>query len=653
MSVLDELDAQQKMAATTINGPVLILAGAGTGKTRTLMARTAYMLQEGIAPENILLLTFTNKAARELKNRLIEATGSKSQLVTASTFHSFCLMCFRKYCKVFDFPAYRVIDTDDDKVLLRHVMQLYQDEIGVSKQRRKEYPTVNNLLNCMELAANKCESVEDTMQDYMPEHSAYFTDCLSIIEKYMESKKAQLYLNFTDILTVFLQYLREIPDFCNMLADQFPYIMCDEYQDTNLLQDLILSELSRAHNNLCVVGDDNQSIYRFRAANIENILNFESTHPGCTVIKLTENYRSSQEILDVSNCMMTHAEEGIKKTLHGQIHGDKPMLVSVSGGTHGAEWILRKAAEFQKDGVPLSHQAVLVRNALTSAHVETLCLREKVPFRKYGGRKFIDGRNVKMIMNFLHLDMHEKDILAWRAILSEYPGVGPKSVDMFLSNISVFGVDVLIHPRKYITGNVAAVTAIADFPTFWDKLKSCQTVASRISVIRDYYTNLLERQIMASKSNDRVDDLTGHKTDLKGQSDILMDMADDITSTRLFLDSLSLEAIEAVDNREALVISTIHSAKGLEWDVVYFLCPAAQFFEEHCRSLSDVSEERRVMYVALTRAKKYLFFVHPDASVINGQLTPCQLSDFLLQKDVLNTICLSNLSSHSRFMPRL
>lgn len=365
---------------------------------------------------------------------------------------------------------------------------------------------------------------------------------------------------------------------------------------------MILSELSRAHNNLCVVGDDNQSIYRFRAANIENILNFESTHPGCTVIKLTENCRSSQEILDVSNCMMTHAEEGIKKTLHGQIHGDKPMLVSVSGGTHGAEWILRKAAEFQKDGVPLSHQAVLVRNALTSAHVETLCLREKVPFRKYGGRKFIDGRNVKMIMNFLHLDMHEKDILAWRAILSEYPGVGPKSVDMFLSNISVFGVDVLIYPRKYITGNVAAVTAIADFPTFWDNL---------------------------------------------------MDMAEDITSTRLFLDSLSLEAIEAVDNREALVISTIHSAKGLEWDVVYFLCPAAQFFEEHCRSLSDVSEERRVMYVALTRAKKYLFFVHPDASVINGQLTPCQLSDFLLQKDVLNTIRLSNLSRHSRFMSRL
>lgn len=638
MSVLDELDVQQKTAATTVDGYVLILAGAGTGKTRTLMARTAYMLQQGIAPENILLLTFTNKAARELKTRLIEATGSKSQLVMASTFHSFCLWCFRKYGKLFGLPAFRVIDTDDDKILLRHVMQLYHDEMGVSKQRRKEYPSVGKLLTCLELAANKCEPVVDVMQDYMPEYSAYFSDSMSIIDRYTESKKAQQYLNFTDILTTFLWYLKDVPDFCDMLADQFPYIMCDEYQDTNLLQDSILSLLSRKHNNLCVVGDDNQSIYRFRAADIKNILRFESAHTGCKVIKLTENYRSSQEILDVSNRMMTHASEGIPKNLHGQTHGDMPMLVSVSTGMSGADWILSKVAELQRSGVSLSNQAILVRNALGSAYVESLCMRQKIPFRKYGGKKFIDARNVKMVMNFLHLDMHEKDTLAWRAVLSEYPSVGPKSVDMFLSNITVFGVDVLIHPRKYITGNVAAVTAIADFPTFWDKLKSCVSVLSRIAVIRDYYTNLLERQIKASKSNDKVDELMGRKTDLSGQTDTLMDMAGDFTSTRLFLDSLSLEEIESVDNHDALVISTIHSAKGLEWDVVYFLYPAAQYFEEHCHSMADVSEERRVMYVALTRAKKQLFLVHPSSVVINGELAPCYLSDFLSQQDVLQTV---------------
>lgn len=653
MSVLDELDAQQRAAATTVDGPVLILAGAGTGKTRTLMARTAYMLQEGIAPENILLLTFTNKAARELKTRLIDVTGSKSQSITASTFHSFCLLCFRNYGRVFNFPAYRVIDTDDDKVLLHHIMRLYWDETGVSKQRQQEYPSVRVLMNCIELAANKCVSIEDIMPDYMPDFSAYFDDCLAIIEKYTESKKAQMYLNFTDILTVFLRYLREIPDFCDLLSDQFRYIMCDEYQDTNLLQDCILTELTRKYNNLCVVGDDNQSIYRFRAANIENILNFESTHPGCTVIKLTENYRSSQEILDVSNCMMTHAEEGIKKTLHGQVHGDKPMLVSVLDSQQGAEWILGKVAEFQKQGVSLSSQAVLVRNALVSAAVEIRCMKEKIPFKKYGGKKFIDNKNVKMMMNFLHLDMNEKDSLAWRAILSEYPGVGPKAVDVFMSNIAVFGVDVMMNLRKYIMGNVAAVTSVADFSTFWDKLKSCKTVASRIIVIRDYYANLLERKIMATTSAKRVDEFTGHKRDLISQCDVLLDMAGDALSTQLFLDSLSLEAIEAVDNQDALVISTIHSAKGLEWDVVYLLCPAAQLFEGLCRLPEDVNEERRVMYVALTRAKKHLFLVHLDSGMLYGTVIPYRVSDFLCHKDVLSTINLANVSERTRFISRL
>ena len=326
-----------------------------------------------------------------------------------------------------------------------------------------------------------------------------------------------------------------------MLSERYRYVMCDEYQDTNCLQEKILRLLTKKQGNLCVVGDDNQSIYKFRSADIQNILTFEERYPGCNVVSLVQNYRSTQEILDVSNAMMTHAEEGIPKQLIAQMHGDMPRLVNCADDKEAAAYLVAKVKERQQQGIALSDQSVLVRQARGSAYVEQECVRQKVPFVKYGGKRFVEQHTVRMAISYLRLALNDKDELAWRMVLQEYPGIGGRTISQILDKLVVSGVDVVLHPMKYLI-SIKAATALSDFANFWDEFCKQTTVAGKIRAAEAHYGNLLVRQYERTTSEKEVERIMKEKQSLSGDMEILRDMAGLSRSVQDFLDNLMLDA---------------------------------------------------------------------------------------------------------------
>ena len=326
---LDTLNIAQKAAATHVEGYYLILAGAGTGKTKTLVSRVAYMLDNGVNGDSILLLTFTNKAAQEMKDRVCKSVGNiLGDAVTATTFHSFCALLLRRYSKFVGYGNnFTILSDADTKVIMNSCRNKVRDRLRSENCDVKIFPTSSVLMNINSDAVNSMRELSDVLQQYSMENEGideFYDECIEVINAYQFAKESKNRMDFDDLLKCTYDVLHDVSEVCNAYNYRFQYVMCDEYQDTNIIQDRILDLLTCKSKNLAVVGDDNQSIYKFRGAVIENILTFAGRHPGCQRITLRENYRSSQEILDLSNAVMENALEGIPKVLHGQFHGDKP-----------------------------------------------------------------------------------------------------------------------------------------------------------------------------------------------------------------------------------------------------------------------------------------------------------------------------------------
>ena len=466
----------------------------------------------------------------------------------------------------------------------------------------------------------------------------YREEALVVLLNYEAEKQRCHYVTFDDMLVKFLELLRSRPVFLESMSERYRYVMCDEYQDTNCLQEKILRLLTKKQGNLCVVGDDNQSIYKFRSADIQNILTFEERYPGCNVVSLVQNYRSTQEILDVSNAMMTHAEEGIPKQLIAQMHGDMPRLVNCADDKEAAAYLVAKVKERQQQGIALSDQSVLVRQARGSAYVEQECVRQKVPFVKYGGKRFVEQHTVRMAISYLRLALNDKDELAWRMVLQEYPGIGGRMISQILDKLVVSGVDVVLHPMKYLI-SIKAATALSDFENFWDTFCKQTTVAGKICAAEAHYGNLLVRQYERTTSEKEVERIVKEKQALSGDMEILRDMAGSSRSVQDFLDNLMLDAQAEKGWKDALVISTVHSAKGLEWDVVYVLHPVKEVFSDgNPGDEQETAEERRILYVALTRAKFQMELVQASKMMLNGKVVQSHLSSFLSHRDVFQTL---------------
>lgn len=635
---LSNLNQQQRQAATIINGYELMLAGAGTGKTHTLISRVAYMISQGIPAYRILLLTFTTKAAEEMRDRLVSYVGELGKSVCAMTFHAFVLKMLRDYRSTLQLPDYTVIGTADDSSLFRQSRNACLDSF--TKEQKKEFPSVSVLQRVLSNSINKQIPIALAITDECDESLENYRDVvMSVFDYYQFKKDASNYVNYDDLLQVFLNVLESNAYFVNTLSDRFTYVMCDEYQDTNRLQEKILSILTSKNQNLCVVGDDNQSIYRFRAAEIDNILSFQERYQNCQVIPLVENYRSTQEILNVSNVMMKHSDVGIPKQLVGQCHGDKPLYVRAVDDGRAASHIL-DGVEYRhkRMGVPLSEQAVLVRKSAGSAYVEQECYKRGISCVKYGGRKFIEKKSVNTILSYLRISLNDCDGLAWGNVLGEYPGIGAKTIERMIPRLSEYGVNVMLHPEKHFKQSVRLKAMTSDFQMFWDKFKSCLRISDKLNMIETYYHNLLQRQWERTTSDKEAESLQNMMNELPNDIAVMQNMAKGMRSVRSFLDNLTLDGKQEDENADSLVISTIHSAKGLEWDTVFLLHPVDEVFADWSDEQDALSEERRVMYVALTRAKKHLELVQAENMVLNGRFGVSTISRFLDFQDVKDTL---------------
>nr|WP_303181797.1 ATP-dependent helicase [Lachnoclostridium phocaeense] len=623
-----ELNAHQLEAVTTTEGPLLILAGAGSGKTRTLIYRVAYLIEQGVVPEKILLLTFTNKAANEMKERAAIMLDSRCERITACTYHSFCARTLRKYANLIDMPRnYTIIDEADNTSIISMAMA----ERGYN--RLKDFPKPGEVNKMISKAINRHLPIQLVTHGNGEKYVPYTKHIVELRKAADEYKRINGLMNYDDILLNMLKILRDHPRIAKEISALYEHIMVDEYQDSNYLQEQIVFLLRRENRNLAVVGDDAQSIYGFRGSDVRNIIEFPSRMPGCHTVFLTRNYRSNQEILDLSNDMMAkHATEGISKNMIGTHNTNlKPTLVVTKNQSEEATYVFEKIKEDIAKGIPLSDICVLARSATQTYLLEKLLETGKIPFTKYGGLKFFELNHIKDVIAFLRCMINEHDELAWYRILQIFEGIGKKYARDIAGDCKVNGMKALID-LKYFKRKFSKDLAI-----LYQYMITArdQILKEKITTICDFYYKTQKSNIANMRTDENNRETLFQTLDHCKNVDfkILKEMAAGYLDEKEFLDNLSLDpGIEKNKDGDTVILSTIHSAKGLEFRNVYIL----DCVDEICpiTGRSDIgtkedNEELRCFYVAVTRAKEQLCLIAPKAVSKFGKPLEGRLSHFL------------------------
>ena len=600
-----ELNPSQYEAATTRDGPVLVLAGAGSGKTRTLVFRVARMIEEGVDPASLLLLTFTRRAAEEMIQRAEALMGGRCDKVTGGTFHSFANTVLRRYASLLGFAnAFTILDRTDSE----DAINLIRTRLGLDKKIRR-FPRKQTIAEIISLAANKTTSVAEVLDTQFPHLFSELDDLSRIEEYYRQYKHERSLLDYDDLLTHLRELLRSHPEVAERLSRTYRYIMVDEYQDTNRLQAEIVRLLAHMHDNVMAVGDDAQSIYSFRGATVRNIFEFPDLFPDTKIIKLEENYRSTQPILDLSNEIILQAKESYTKNLFTKKDsGFQPALIEADSERYQSRFVAQKILELREEGVPLTEMAVLFRSSFHSFDLEIELSNRDLPFVKRGGFRFIETTHVKDVLAHLRILANPQDAVSWHRVLLLLEGVGPKSSDKILNHV-LGGADQVQRLAEY-PGRGAVKTEVQKLAA------ALQTVADpdlqpreQIDLIVQYYLPILKR-------NQR-DDYPKRQKDLEHFSII----TERYRSLDRLLSDMALEPpnssvgdVLATDRDEegVLTLSTIHSAKGLEWHSVFIIWAVeGRFPSLYNKEDDDLEEERRLMYVAATRAKENLFISYP------------------------------------------
>lgn len=605
---LDKLNPKQKEAAMHLNGPLLIVAGAGSGKTTVLINRLSYMVDKGINPENILLLTFTNNAADNMIERAGKLSNEECKKVTACTYHSFCAYIIRKYYKELglskDFDIIMPSEEEDAFMLMKA-------QLGF--QHLKKFPPAKNLVALRSLCINKQYDLEETVEEYFGT-TGVVIEILEVLKALDQYKKEKSLLNYDDLL-LYMNRLLDIDEIRDELENQYKYIMVDEYQDTNALQESIIFKLTKKNKNLAVVGDDYQSIYAFRGSDIQNILEFPKRIGGCKKVIIDTNYRSTKEILKVANQIMKeHATFGFPKEMKDCGKSGKTVLMEVPYDTkEEAEKIMERIHKWIEKGNPLSEFAILERQSRTSAFLEAMLTKEGIPFEKLGGLKFLEHQCIIDILNYFRIISNPKDELAWFHVLDLLPGIGEVYAHRILAD---FGTDLFLCNEIY--KKKSFYEEMRHLHGLWSGLYHSSNKLDFIrqfEIIRDRYFDLRERKIQNAHFEDeshREEAFQQLESD-KETISTLKDMAEKYHSIPEFLDSLILDATPVLNKEDKLVISTIHSAKGMEWDLVILL----DCMDGIMPSINDLDEDEgmeslRCLYVALTRAKKRLIIETPE-----------------------------------------
>jgi len=603
-----ELNPQQAAAATHGDGPLLIIAGAGTGKTRTLVYRVAHLIERGVPAERILLLTFTRRAAQEMLSRAERLVGGNSKRVHGGTFHATSHRLLRRYGQAAGLPKdFTIMDQGDSEDL----MQLSRAQLGYAS-KGKRFPKKETLQYVYSRHINTGISVEDIVRDSYPQFVDYLEDFGKIYADYTRRKTERNLVDYDDLLLFWALMLEASPELGRKIAGLYDHILVDEYQDTNVLQARILRGMCKAHSNITVVGDDAQSIYSFRGANFRNILDFPRQFPGATVVPLEQNYRSTQPILNVTNTLISRAEERFTKNLWtSRTGGELPWLVAARDEQQQTKFVVDRILELHEEGTALGKIAVLFRAGYMSADLEIELTNRKIPFEKWGGLKFLEAAHVKDVLAFLRILENPRDEVSWYRILLLLPGIGDATARAAIDTMAAAAWESAAFGRYNPPARARA--AHAALVELLDALRSAPVldraqVSADIARVRLLYDSILR---------ERYDRVEPRLADL----DQLQIIAAGYPDRASFLSALALEPPQATqdlpggtrEEEDALVLSTAHSAKGKEWDAVFVIWAVDGWFPS-ARCLNndeETEEERRLMYVALTRARNHLSVTYP------------------------------------------
>ncbi|MDA3799822.1 MAG: ATP-dependent helicase [Kiritimatiellae bacterium] len=620
------LNAEQYEVVTAGHGPLLVLAAAGTGKTHTLVHRVAYLLEKGMKQERILLLTFTNKAAREMLDRVNDIVGRDVGGLWGGTFHHLANRILRKHARKIGYNSnYTIIDSADSKTLMGQCIR----DLGF---KPKEFPKPQVLMSVFGLAVNMETPVEEHIFLKFNDSEHSVDDVISVYDEYEKRKQNMMAMDFDDILKNCLKLLRDEPDVAAKYQAQFDYVLVDEYQDTNTIQGHIIDLLVKGHNNLMVVGDDFQSIYSWRGANFRNIMSFLDRYEGAQKYMLETNYRSVPEVLEVANACIAANVDQFKKVLRSTRESyRKPTVVNVRTGDAQAKYICQYINTMKREGYRYSDMSILYRSHYHSMELQFEFLRQNIPFLITSGIRFFEQVHIKDVCAFLRIILNPGDELSFARLLMMFPGVGPKSASGVWRRLGA-SFDVFQKSDRenlLLLLKPSAKKHWEDIDKVFDSLSTSDNIDG-VQLVNDYvdafYKKYAEDQF--DNADQRLDGITEIAKYIK-QYDSLSSFMNEVA----LLTSLDEEQQMGVED-DVVRLGTIHQAKGLEWPVVIIpwlaegMFPSRKSIDEE--SLEKIEEERRLFYVAVTRAKDELCMCVPQISrAKTGGYVPCNPSRFI------------------------
>ena len=599
-SLQQALNEAQYEFATSEDSALLGLAGPGSGKTRALVYRAAHLIKCGIRPEELLLLTFTNKAAGEMKDRLENLLGYLPHYLWAGTFHSIGARILRSHAHLANrTPNFTILDEDDSRTLLKQILKTF----SIEDEDRKTIMKRGLLGRIISQARNSGLSIKSVMEEDYPYRLEFLEVINNTAEQYEKKKQESNAFDFDDLLLCWLDLFERNPEVREQYRHRFKHVLVDEFQDTNIIQARII-DLFSGGSSICVVGDDAQSIYAFRYAHIGNILSFPEKYDNCCLVRMERNYRSTPEIVELANCSISHNREQLPKKLYSENpSGAKPYVVKVYDSRQEAAFVLQSIWELQNNGISLNDIAVLYRSSYLTPEVEFALARKGISYRTYGGVKFFQKAHVKDLLAYLKVIYNPQDENSWRRIATMQQGLGPASFDKVWLNLKTY--------PEPLTAALEGAAAPSRGKAGWESLLAAldcviklgpENVPNLISAVMDLNYDHILRQNYPDQYEDR----------LRGIERLAI-YAERFETLPAFLESLALEesvfadtAAQSSYSDGQLTLSTIHSAKGKEWDAVFIIGMNQGHFPGGQMD-SNLDEERRLFYVASTRARRFLY----------------------------------------------
>jgi DNA helicase-2/ATP-dependent DNA helicase PcrA len=652
-----ELNEQQHAAVTAPPGPSLVIAGAGSGKTRTLTYRVAFLLEQGIPAERILLLTFTNKAAKEMMLRVTDLLGQKMEALWGGTFHSIGNRVLRRYSDLLGYQRdFTIMDRED----ARHLITTCIAESGVDR-KKIEFPKAEVLAEIISMSLN----TRKPLLQFLENEYAYFADVAAQIEdvqkRYVTRKRDANAMDFDDLLALWLKLLEEHQDVREAYQRRFQFVLVDEYQDTNKLQSDLIDLLAARHHNVMVVGDDAQSIYAWRGANYQNILKFPERYPETKIYKIETNYRSTPEILIVANAAIAaNLQQFTKELAPARKSGNRPALVACEDASQQALFVAQRVLQLHEEGVALHKMAVLYRSHFHALELQLELTRRQIPFTITSGVRFFEQAHVKDVTAYLKLATNPRDELSFKRIAQLLPGIGAKGADKLWSKFA--------KPESDGSPAQASSGPETETPVAF-RLQSCAESVPKKAAVAWAQLVATMAQLEQQKSNAskmiRLVVEAGYDEHLKENYTNYLSRSEDLEGLAAFANQFKtiedfltqlalLTNVDAEDEQpaekddEELRLSTIHQAKGLEFDVVFVIMLCEGLFPT-ARSLDfpdAIEEERRLMYVAITRARNELYLSYPLIRSIPGQSGERQMPSRFLEEIPTDLIEEWNLRSY-------